>query len=138
MAEPIENYDAYDKLRIKAQKELNRLVAEKTNELNVCPFEGVTHTAPTGEKYLTLMSHGYKAMECTPPLYFNWAQEAVDSFMKYFYEILTSNTSVMEYTLYWRIRPEVRLGEYGFHVRCRMLYSRKDINAEIVRGNGNG
>lgn len=138
LGNPIENYDAFDVLRIKAQAELNRLVAEKTNEINVCPFEGVTHTAPTGEKYLTFMSHGYKGEGEKITKHFNWAQEAVDSFIKYLSDILIGGLVPAEYTLYWRKRPEVRLGEYGFHVRCRMLYSGKDINAEVVRGNVNG
>ena len=110
----------------KAKNDLRDKYTEMVSEedISVCPNIGNTRIAPTKEAYLTLTSGGFETSGCGIYKRYCWPQEAVDAFMRCFSEVIRGRTK--EYTLYWRAKPELRMSEYGYYVRCRMLLSKKE------------
>lgn len=110
-----------EKAKNKLRDEVNEMVLEE--DISVCPDIGHSRCASTGEEYLTLTSGGFE----TETIYrrYCWPQKAVDAFLHCFSEVIRGRTK--EYTLYWRAKPKLRMSEYGYYVRCRMLLSKKEV-----------
>jgi len=80
--------------------------------------EGVTHSAPNGECYVTLTSGGIKDEGQPFPVWFKKSAAAVSAWWKSFecYAQTKNGDKV-----YWRWRPELIRTEQGFNVYSRLL-----------------
>lgn len=112
------------KAKNRLQKEVDEMVSEE--DISVCPDIGKTRCAPTGENYLTLTSGGFEISGYRTHKRYCWPQQAVDAFLHCFSEVIRGRPK--GWTLYWRAKPELRLSEYGYYARCRLLLSKREVD----------
>ncbi len=104
------------------------------------PFEGITHTGPTLEPYITIKGDAVKPEGQLWYGVFDTEEEAVRKFIAGFFRYASpirkkKQVRFSELTLYWRVRPQIRKHGDKFYVRARLLLSNEPINADFVQGN---
>ena len=106
--------------KILKSKELNEFTHDFSHRFRRCLYDGITMYAPTGEEYITFSPRA------------NTKKDVIDKYKEQIEMYCGALPS--DYTIYWRMYPELRKWPRAFIIYSRLLVSIVNPRTDLVSG----